>query len=247
MALAEVLFYISAFFAEVTGTVAGFGSSTIMLPIALFFFDFRIALVLVAFFHLAGGIGRILFFRRSFNKRLLVIFGVPSVVLTVAGALLVNYVPQSWLKIVLGVFLIIYAVVSLVKKDVRVSANSRNAVVGGGLSGFFAGLIGTGGVLRGAFLTAFGLEKSVYIATAAVISLIVDLTRIPVYVASGFLEQQFYITVLILAVIAIPAVFVGNRIVKRIPQSAFRKTVLAAIILASIKLVYDGFSQVFTT
>ena len=245
--MAEVLFYVSAFFAELTGTIAGFGSSTILLPIALLFFDFRIALVLVAFFHLSGGIGRILFFRRSFNKTLLVVFGVPSVVLTVAGALLVNYVPQSWLKIVLGVFLIVYALVSLVKKEVRVSANSRNAVVGGGLSGFFAGLIGTGGVLRGAFLTAFGLEKSVYIATATVISVAVDITRIPVYVASGFLEPQFYLSVLILAVLAILGSFVGNRIVKHIPQSAFLKIVLVAIILVSIKLVYDGFFQVFTT
>jgi len=244
--LAEVLFYVSAFFAEVTGTVAGFGSSTILLPIALFFFDFRIALVLVAFFHLSGGIGRILFFRRSFDKRLLLIFGAPSVVLTVAGALLVNYVPQSWLKIVLAVFLIAYAFLSLWKQELSVPASSRNAAVGGGLSGFFAGLIGTGGVLRGAFLTAFGLEKAVYIATAAVVSVAVDVTRIPVYVASGFLEPQSYITVLILAVLAIPAAFVGNRIVKRVPQSTFRKIVLAAIILVSIKLVYDGFSQVFT-
>jgi len=244
--MGEALFFVSAFFAEVAGAIAGFGSSTMLLPIALFFFDFRIALVLVAFSHLSGGVGRILFFRRSFDKRLLLVFGVPSVVLTVAGALLVSYVPQSWLKIVLGAFLIAYAVLSLWKQELSVPASSRNAAVGGGLSGFFAGLIGTGGVLRGAFLTAFSLEKSVYIATAAVVSVAVDVTRIPVYVASGFLEPQFYITVLILAVLAIPGAFVGNRIVKHIPQSAFRKIVLAAIILVSIKLVYDGFLQVFT-
>jgi hypothetical protein len=39
------------------GTMAGFGSSTIFLPLALFFVDFKTAIVLVAIFHLFGNIG----------------------------------------------------------------------------------------------------------------------------------------------------------------------------------------------
>ncbi len=50
----DVLFFVLALFAEITGTMAGFGSSTIFLPIALFFFDFKTALILVAIFHARG-------------------------------------------------------------------------------------------------------------------------------------------------------------------------------------------------
>ena len=39
--LHEILFFISAFISEIIGTAAGFGSSTIFLPIALFFVDFK--------------------------------------------------------------------------------------------------------------------------------------------------------------------------------------------------------------
>jgi hypothetical protein len=46
--------------AELIGTMAGFGSSTIFLPVALFFVDFKTAIVLVAIFHLLGNTGRIL-------------------------------------------------------------------------------------------------------------------------------------------------------------------------------------------
>lgn len=43
-----ILFFLSAFVSEIIGTIAGFGSSTVFLPLALIFFDFKTALVLVA-------------------------------------------------------------------------------------------------------------------------------------------------------------------------------------------------------
>ncbi len=54
--------------AELIGTMAGFGSSTIFLPLALFFVDFKTAIVLVVIFHLFGNIGRIIFFRQGFDR-----------------------------------------------------------------------------------------------------------------------------------------------------------------------------------
>jgi hypothetical protein len=236
----EILFWLAAFFAEVIGTMAGFGSSTVFLPIALFFLDFKTALTLVAIFHISGNIGRITFFRHGFNRRLLLIFGLPSVLLTLFGALLVTYVPSDILKFVLGVFLIVFSLASLSKPEISFSPSAKNSFVGGSLSGFFAGLIGTGGALRGAFLTSFNLEKSVYIATAAAISLAVDITRIPIYFGSGFLEQQFYYYIPILFLLAISGSFTGKKIVNRVSQPTFRRFVLVAIILVSLKFVYDG-------
>jgi uncharacterized protein len=52
-----------------------------------------------------------------------------------------------------------------------------------------AGLIGTGGALRAAFLTVLKMEKEKYIATAAVVALGTDATRIPYYISSGFLTE----------------------------------------------------------
>ena len=46
----EILFFPSAFVTEIIGTMEGFGSSTIFLPLALFFVDFKTALYLWLFF-----------------------------------------------------------------------------------------------------------------------------------------------------------------------------------------------------
>lgn len=236
----QVYFWISALIAEIIGTMAGFGSSTIFLPVALFFYDFRTALILVAIFHMSGNIGRITFFRYGFNLKILLLFGIPSVIFTLAGALLVNYISQPLLKMILGIFLLIYVTVTLWKPDMRVKRNKRNHLAGGGLSGFFAGLIGTGGALRSAFLTSFDLEKSVYISTAAAISLAVDITRIPVYINSGFLPEELIIYIPFLFLIAVTGSFIGKKIVGKIPQRIFRKFVLLCIGLVSIKFIYDG-------
>ncbi|MEN4007177.1 MAG: sulfite exporter TauE/SafE family protein [Methanobacterium sp.] len=148
-----ILFLIIAFIAEIGGTTAGFGSSTILLPLSLFLFDFETALVLTAFAHLFGNFGRITFFKHGLDKRLIILFGVPSVVLTFLGAYLVVYIPQEISILILGVFLLIFSILSLKDPDLKFQATTNTAVLGGGLSGFFAGLIGTGGVIRGAFLT----------------------------------------------------------------------------------------------
>ncbi len=236
----DLLFFISAFLAEVIGTIAGFGSSTLFLPLALLFVDFKTALILVAFFHIFGNVGRITFFRHGLDKKLLIIFGVPSIVLTILGAFLVNYMSQEVLKLVLGIFLLMFSIISIIKPDFKFKPSSKNAVIGGSFSGFFAGLIGTGGALRSAFLTSFNLRKNVYIATAAAIALAVDLTRIPIYFRSGFLTSRYYIYLPLLFMIAIAGSYMGKKIVDKIPQKVFRKIVLVVIGLISLKFVYDG-------
>jgi len=235
----NILFFFAAFASEVIGTIAGFGSSTIFLPLALLFVDFQTALVLVAFLHIFGNLGRISFFRHGLDRDLIIKFGIPSVILTIIGALLVSHISQDVLKGLLGVFLIGYASYSFWKENFSIPASTVNAVIGGSLSGFLAGLIGTGGALRGAFLAGFKLPKEKYLATAAAIALAVDLTRIPIYISEGFLKSEYYWYLPILFVVAFAGSFTGKGIVNKIPQKHFRRFVLIALFLIGVKFIFD--------
>ncbi|MGB9978839.1 sulfite exporter TauE/SafE family protein [Methanobacterium sp.] len=234
------LFFIIAFLTIVIGTVAGFGTSTIFLPIALLFVDFKTALVLVAISHISGNLGATAFFRHGLDKRLIMLFGVPSIILTILGAYLVTYIPQNILQVILGSFLLVFSVYSLLKPDFRVSASKTNTIFGGSLSGFLQGLLGIGGPLRGAFLISYNLDKFKYIATLAAIAVIIDATRIPIYFLNNLLEPQFYYYVPFLAVIGIVGSYSGKRIVQKIPQKIFKKIVLVGIALASLLLIYGS-------
>ena len=102
------------------------------------------------------------------------------------------------------------------------------------------GLLGIGGPLRGAFLISYDLDKFKYIATLAAIAVIIDLTRIPIYLTNNLLEPQYYIYIPILVVLGIIGSYIGKRIVVFIPQDAFKKVVLVAIGFASLVLILGG-------
>lgn len=238
-----ILFFLAAFFSEIVGTIAGFGSSTIFLPLAVLYVDFKTALTLVALFHIFGNLGRVGFFRHGLDKNMLIKFGLPSVILTLLGALLVSVVPQDLLKGLLGIFLVCYSLMVFWREDYKVKPTLINTLMGGGASGFLAGLIGTGGALRGAYLAGFGLPKEKYIATTAAIALAVDMTRIPVYLSQGFLGENFYWYIPVLLMVALIGTFTGKQIVGKIPQRKFTKLVLAAILLIGFKFIYDWFKE----
>src|SRR5829696_1159251 len=204
--------------------MAGFGSSTIFLPLALLFVN----------------LSRIIFFRQGFDKRIILQFGVPSVLLSLIGAFLIGVLPQPALKLILGIFLLTTSASFLIKPGLKIPANTSTFIAGGGATGFITALVGTGGALRATLLQGFNIEKVKYIATAATIALATDVTRIPVYISQGFLTEQYFLYIPILFGIALAGSFMGRRIVKRINQVLFRRIVLIAIILVSIKFIIDG-------
>ena len=237
--LEDILFFVVAFISEVIGAIAGFGSSTIFLPLALFFVDFETALILVAISHIFGNLGRINFFRHGIDKKIIATFGILSILFSFLGASIVGILSQDILKVTLGAFLIIISALFLVKPSLKVPTNRNIVMAGGGISGLITGLVGTGGALRATFLTGFNLEKTKYIATAAVIALGTDATRIPLYLSQGFLLQYYYY-IPILAATAIGGSYIGKKIVGKIDQNIFRKIVLIAIILVSINFIISG-------
>ncbi len=239
-AVTVLFFFIIAFISEIIGAIAGFGSSTVFLPLALFFVDFKTALVLVAISHLFGNLGRIKFFSQGLDKNIIIKFGIPSVVFAFIGASIVNFIPQNILKMLLGLFLIIISLSFLIKPSLKFPSDTKTVITGGCISGFITGLVGTGGALRATFLTGFNLEKIKYIATAAVIALSTDIIRIPSYISQGFLEERYLYYIPILFVTALCGSFIGRKITSKINQNIFRKIVLIAIIFVSISFVIGG-------
>lgn len=226
------------FLAEIIAASVGFGASTILLPLALLYFDFRTALTLTAIFHLFGTLSRAYFFRAGLNRRVLLLFGLPSVIFGLIGAYFSNSLTQTNLKGLLGLFLISYGIFSLIKKDFRLPGSSTNLLFGGGLSGFLAGLIGTGGALRASFLSALKSKKKEYLATTAVVALAVDFSRISVYLSSGFLSPSYNWWLVPLLVAAVIATYLGKRLALQLPNQLFEKLILLAITGAGLWFVY---------
>ena len=234
------IFWGVALFAAFLGTTAGFGISSILLPVALLFFDFPTSLALVSIFHLSGNVGRITFFHQGIDRRMVVTIGGASVIFTLLGASLVSVVYQPVLRLLLGLVLLGYMVLSTVTSRVRLVASLRNRLVGGSIYGFSAGLIGTGGPIRGALLSAFQLAPQTYISTSGAISFLVDLIRVPTYLLNGFLQPRYYIYIPFLFLVAITGAVMSRQLVARTSSTKFRHVIRLAIGSIGLKLFVEN-------
>lgn len=228
------IFIILSLLAEVLGTVGGFGSSVFFVPIANFFFDFQSVLGITALFHLSSNITKIAFFKKGLDKNLVLYLGIPAVIFVIIGAYLSNYFDPVVLTYILGFFLIALSLVFLIFKKLKVTPNFKNALVGGSLSGLSAGLLGTGGAIRGMTMTAFNLDKNKFIATSAVIDLGVDFSRTIVYFFNGYIHKDDLYLIPILIVVSIIGTWIGKRILNKISQDQFRNFVLVLILIIGI-------------
>ncbi|MCB0517193.1 MAG: sulfite exporter TauE/SafE family protein [Chitinophagales bacterium] len=228
------IFLLLSLVAEILGTIGGFGSSVFFVPIANFYFDFQSVLGLTAIYHLSSNISKIFLFKQGLDKTLLINIGIPSVLFVIIGGLLTKYVNNLYLEIALGVFLIVLSLIFLLKKDLIIPPNRKNAVIGGALSGFSAGLLGTGGAIRGLTMAAFNLEKSAFIATSAFIDFMIDFSRTFVYFFNGFIHQHDLIYVPFLFVIGFVGTAIGKKILQYIPQNKFKTISLGLILLIGI-------------
>ena len=220
------------------GTMTGFGTSTIMVPIMLLFYPVPQTLFFVGIIHFFGNVWKLLLFRKGVQWRLILSFGIPGIAATYIGASLVFDIPAIILSRILGSFLIIYVVYLFAKSSFKVKPSLVFGACGGALSGFLAGVFGIGGAVRGLFLTAFDLPKAVYIATAGSIALFIDATRLTTYFSEGV---RLPTSLLYGLPLFIPASFLGAAVAKRavdkIPQEHFRKIIAIFLLLVGIKFL----------
>ena len=228
------LFFFLALLAEVIGTVSGFGSSILFVPLASLILDFKIVLGVTSVFHVFSNTSKILLFRKGIDKNIVLKLGIPAVLFVVLGALLTNYIPQKKIELSMNIIILALSIYLMTGAQNRIQKNNQNLYTGGAISGFLAGLIGTGGAIRGITLAAFQLEKDVFIATSAVIDFGVDLSRAVVYLSQGYFHQEHLILIPFLIIISIVGTYLGKIILTKISEKVFHYLVLSVIIITTV-------------
>ncbi len=103
------------------------------------------------------------------------------------------------------------------------------------MSGGMAGLVGTGGAVRGLTLAAFNLPKEVFVATSAAIDMGIDVARTLVYAGNGYLHLHDPAWAPLLALVAMAGTWIGRLCLLHVPQNAFRT--LSLLLVLGIGLV----------
>ncbi len=232
------LFILFALIAEIIGTVSGFGSSVLFIPLAALFFDFKVVLGITAVFHVFSNVFKIYLFRHGVDRYVLFRLGIPAVIFVIIGAILTAFIPVRMIEIGLSVMLLVLSFVMIFSQKFNIKKTQLNLVFGGALSGFLAGLLGTGGAIRGMTLIAFELEKSAFVATSALIDLGVDASRAGVYIWNGYFSKEYLTLIPALLFVAWVGSWIGKKILERTSNANFRIIVLVVIIGTSLSQIF---------
>jgi len=228
-----------SFIAGGIGTLTGFGTATIMVPILLLSFSVPETLLLTGIIHWFGNVWKVGLFWSGLRWRIILLFGIPGLFFAWVGARLVTETSNVFFAPTLGALLIIYVAYLIFHQHFQLPARTSTALFAGGLSGFLCGLFGFGGAIRSAFLTAFALPKAQYLTTLGAIGLIIDSGRLLTYWFEGTRVVNFGLASIGLFVFAsLLGALVAKQIIDHIPQQHFRRVVGGFLLLVAARLIF---------
>jgi len=179
---------------------SGFGLGTILLPAFALFVPAPVAVAATGVVHLLNSLFKGTLLWRRADWTIVLKFGVLAVPAAVAGAWLLAFLGDTprlfqWSAfdrhfgptgagLTIGLLMILFALLELQRWFQKLEAPSRLMPLGGLMTGFFGGLTGQQGALRSIFLLRSGLSAQQFIATGAMIAVLVDLSRLAAYAAS---------------------------------------------------------------
>ncbi len=196
MTLLIVLFLVALGGALLT-FFSGFGLGTLLLPLFVLICGPFEGVFAVAVVHLCNSILKCALTWKDISARVLWRFAPGAFVGALLGSWLLREIsgmqvaythsffgePRTvyTISLVIGGLMVLFALLELFWENKLPALPEKYLFAGGTLSGFFGGLSGQQGALRTAFLLRSGLSKEAFIATGIACALVVDLTRIPLY------------------------------------------------------------------
>lgn len=228
------VFLLLALLSEIIGTLSGFGSSILLIPLASLFFDFKNVLAITAVFHVFSNLSKMFLFRNGIVRNITFKMGISAVLMVILGAWLTRFIAIGNLELLMNILLMALAVFMMISFNRKFEQSDRNLYLGGAASGFLAGLAGTGGAIRGLTLAAFNLPKDIFIANSALIDLGVDLSRSFVYIYNQYFSMQYVSLIPLLIVISFAGTWLGRWILKFTSEQVFRYVVLLTVIATAL-------------
>jgi hypothetical protein len=237
----DALVFVVAVLAASVASVAGFGIGSILTPALAPSVGTKLAVAAVSIPHLAGTALRLWRLRRHVDRQVLEGFGLASAAGGLMGAFVFALAGSATLAVTFGFLLLLAGLSEWTGLNRRVRLGRTAAWVAGGASGVFGGMVGNQGGIRTAALLTFSLERHAFVATATATALLVDLGRMPVYLATeGPALVDMAGTIALLTAGVVVGTLAGEGVLRRLPEDIFRRAVATMLVALGIVMLTRG-------
>lgn len=225
------------------GGVIGFGSGVIMVPVLAWTYGPKAAVPIMAIAGLLANLSRAGVWWREVDWRSVAAYSATGIPFAYLGSRTLLALDSVAIEATLGVFLLAMIPVRrrLAASGWRIS-RPQLAIVGAAI-GFLTGIVASTGPINAPFFLMHGLVKGAYLATEAMGSAAIQVTKAITFERFGALSPEDFLRGLAAGGALMAGSFLGKRIVQRMSAHDFRlliEVMLAAAGLAMLAAALLG-------
>ncbi len=234
-----VLSIVIIFIAYTVKGVSGFGSGLIAIPFLAMIFPLTFIVPVLGLLSYSGTLIQSFQLRKQVAWRdMLPLVPFSFFGITLAIWILVN-ISQSVLLLYLGIFILLYAIYSLLPLPAP-RGGRKWVVLAGAAGGMVGALFGTGGPFYVVYLKMRQLDKGAFRATIAMRFLFDGGLRITGYAVSGLYTAQVLWMLVILLPVLLSGLYAGHHLHVRITEYKFNQMISLLLLVSGLMLVYKS-------
>lgn len=220
--------------------VTGFGSGLIAIPLLTLFFPLTFVIPFISILDMSASLTHVTHTRQYISWKTIA-KAIPYALLGVPlGLFVLKSIDTSILVKALGVFIIIFAIYSLISPTLK----KNDSLIWPAFGGFFGSLVGTmfgtGGPFYVFYFHLQQLDKTVFRATCAAVFLVDGLIRAVGFTLSGFYTSTVLLTILLALPVMFSAMYIGEHLHTNISQRSFQKSVGIFLVFSGITLLFKN-------
>ena len=181
--------------------------------------------------------------RRNWSGKVLALIMPGAIAGTLLAWMTAEIVPNAAVTLLIGLLGFFYSAITLLRPDDARPPAQPKVLPGafwGAVTGFTSFVSYAGSPPFQIYVLPLRLDKATFVGTSTVTFAILNFAKIVPYAMMGQLDVPAMMQSIYMMPPAILAVLAGVRLVKVIPGRSFFRAVIWALLLLSIKLVWDG-------
>lgn len=217
----------------------GFGGGMILLPVITYFYGIEVAVPVSTIAQLLSNLSRVGMGFRDISWKTAGRFLILALPFTALGAFGFAKVPKEPMTVVLGSFLIVFAVMKLMGK-MKLPKKPATMIVGGGVTGLVNGLLGISGPLSSAVFLTQDLAPVSYIASEATAAAAMHIVKAVVYGKLNLMNGSIFLSGLFIGCAMMLGNFISMKLIRNVNKKRYQKIVAAVMICVSLWLIISN-------
>jgi uncharacterized protein len=230
--------------ASTVGGVIGFGSGVILTPALVLAFGPKQAVPILAIASVLVNVSRAAVWWREIDWRLNTVYCATAVPAAAVGARILVGLDPRWIEGGLGLFLVALVPARRWLMACDFALGLRGMALAGAGIGFLSGLVASAGPVSTPFFLAYGLEKGAFLATEALGSAAIAITKTIVFQGHGLLTADTVMAGLLIGCSMMAGSWLAKSVALRLDSGPFRALVEALMVMAGLAMLWNAVTHV---